>query len=255
VNDLPLWAKMTIEPAIMLVAMLAMAWMTFGQFGARRAAIGQLDTVVFERLRHAMTVTDAVTSFHANLYHLMSVVANETDQKRRDDMAAALSRQMNEVDGLLKALDASLDAAARDLFAAIDKTFASYKSGALSVPDTAKSDASYGAMLMGDADTQFQKLRALLQEFAADLQRQRSDVARNMLASMDDARLAFVIVLGCAVLISAAASFGVSRMTTRPVLALTTMMGRLANGDTSVEVPGRERRDVIGAMAHAVQVF
>src|SRR5581483_3588456 len=156
INDLPLWAKMIIAPAVMLAAMLVLAWMTFGQFGTQRAAIGRLDAVVFERLRHAMAVTDAATSFHANLYHLMAVGANETDQKRRDGMAAALVEQMNKVEALLRALEATLDASARDRFAAIDKTFASYKSGALGVADMAKTDASYGAMLMGDVETQFQ---------------------------------------------------------------------------------------------------
>jgi len=255
IKDLPLWAKMIIAPAVMLAAMLVLAWMTFSQFGTQRAAIGRLDTVVFERLRHAMAVTDAATSFHANLYHLMSVVANETDQKRRDDMAAALAAQMKQVEALLRQLDDTLDATARDRFAAIDKTFAGYKSGALSVADMAKTDASYGAMLMGDADTQFQKLRALLQEFAADLQRQRSDVARAMIAGMDQAWLAFLIVLVAAVVGSAAVSFGVSRMTARPVFALTQTMRTLAGGDTGIEVPNRERRDEIGAMARTVQVF
>ena len=255
INDLPLWAKMIIAPAVMLMAMLVLAWMTFGQFGTQRAAIGRLDTVVFERLRHAMAVTDGATSFHANLYHLMSVAANETDQKRRDDMAAALVAQMAQVEALLRQLDATLDATARDRFAAIDKTFASYKSGALSVADMAKTDAGYGAMLMGDADTQFQKLRASLQGFAADLQGQRSDVARDMIAGMDQARLAFLAVLVGAVLGSAAVSFGVSRMTARPVFALTQTMRALAGGDTGIEVPSRERRDEIGAMARTVQVF
>ncbi|ALG72124.1 chemotaxis protein [Azospirillum thiophilum] len=40
-----------------------------------------------------------------------------------------------------------------------------------------------------------------------------------------------------------------------PILAMTTAMGRLAGGDRSIEVPGVGRRDEIGAMADAVDVF
>jgi methyl-accepting chemotaxis protein len=255
INNLPLWAKMAIAPAAMLAAMLILAWMTFGLFSTQRAAVGRLDAVVFERLRHAMAVTDAATSFHANLYHLMAVGANEADGKRRDDMAAASVQQLKEVETLLRALEATLDVSVRDRFAAIDKTFASYKSGALAVADMAKTDASYGAMLMGDAEVQFQKLRGLLQEFAGELQRERSEVAGEMISGMDRARLAFLSVLACAVLVSAGVSFAVSRMTTRPVVALTKAMGVLAEGDTAVDVPGADRRDEIGAMARTVQVF
>ena len=47
------------------------------------------------------------------------------------------------------------------------------------------------------------------------------------------------------------ALFGVSR----PIARMTATMGRLAEGDAGVEVPGRERRDEIGDMAAAVSVF
>ena len=42
---------------------------------------------------------------------------------------------------------------------------------------------------------------------------------------------------------------------TRPIDHMTAVMGRLAAGDASVEIKGQRRRDEIGAMAHAVQVF
>ncbi len=210
---------------------------------------------MFERLRHAMTVMDAVTSFHAGLYHLMSAAANETDQKHRAAMAEAMVPRMNQVEAEFKALDASLDASARSRFAEIDKTFADYKSGALQVAEMSKTDAAYGAMLMGDADAQFHKLHQLLQDFAGSLQQQRAAVAAGMLDGMDRARLGFLALLAGAVLASAAANFAMSRMTVRPVFALTRVMSALAGGHTAIEVPGRERRDEIGAMARAVQVF
>jgi methyl-accepting chemotaxis protein len=43
--------------------------------------------------------------------------------------------------------------------------------------------------------------------------------------------------------------------TANPVVAMTGVMGRLAAGDTSITVPSRGRRDEIGQMAGAVQVF
>ena len=254
-NNLPLWAKMLIAPVVMLVAMLAMAWMTFDEFGAQRADVRRLDAVVFERLRSAMAVTDSVTSFHANLYHLMSVAANESDQNRRATMADALVPQMAQSEALLKALSDNLDETARTRFAPVAKTFAAYKNGALQVADMSKADAAYGAMLMGDAESQFHKLRGLLQEFVADLQSQRATVAAEMTASMDQTRSRFLAILALAVAASAAATIFISRLTARPVLTLTKMMSALAAGDTSIDVPGRDRRDEIGAMAGAVQVF
>jgi len=47
----------------------------------------------------------------------------------------------------------------------------------------------------------------------------------------------------------------VARSIIRPIEAITTAMDRLAGGDLSVAVPATERRDEVGRMAAAVQVF
>ena len=52
----------------------------------------------------------------------------------------------------------------------------------------------------------------------------------------------------------AAAAFGLLRVS-RPIQAMTGSMSVLATGDATVAVPYRDRRDEIGAMAAAVQVF
>ena len=51
-----------------------------------------------------------------------------------------------------------------------------------------------------------------------------------------------------------AALFG-WRGISRPIENMTAAMGRLAAGDATLDVPGRDRRDEIGAMSAAVQVF
>jgi len=58
-----------------------------------------------------------------------------------------------------------------------------------------------------------------------------------------------------ALVLGALTAFVIGRGITRPVVAMTDAMGALAGGDLAVEVPGRERRDEIGRMAQAVQVF
>jgi methyl-accepting chemotaxis protein len=64
---------------------------------------------------------------------------------------------------------------------------------------------------------------------------------------------AWVIVLG--VLTLAGLTLAVTRSITIPVQEAIGTMGRLAGGDTGVEVTGTERRDEIGDIARAVQTF
>jgi methyl-accepting chemotaxis protein len=60
--------------------------------------------------------------------------------------------------------------------------------------------------------------------------------------------VALLVVAGLGILV-------LNGFVSRPVRRMTELMGRLAEGDASVEIPFRERREEVGAMANAVQVF
>src|SRR5262249_28768173 len=75
-----------------------------------------------------------------------------------------------------------------------------------------------------------------------------------------DARYAGPRALAIGAVIAALALCGLialylNRSVSRPLAAMTAAMGRLAGGDHAVAIVGTERRDEIGAMATAVQVF
>ena len=61
--------------------------------------------------------------------------------------------------------------------------------------------------------------------------------------------------LGISVLLAAGLGMLLARMIATPIRSLTGTMGKLASGDNTVIVPAVDRRDEIGRMAQAVQVF
>jgi methyl-accepting chemotaxis protein len=64
------------------------------------------------------------------------------------------------------------------------------------------------------------------------------------------------ILVTVAILIGAAGlAFLLGRGMSRPLLAITAVMNRLSSGDTTVAIPGGDRRDELGTMALAVDVF
>ncbi len=73
-----------------------------------------------------------------------------------------------------------------------------------------------------------------------------------------DARMTFVIMASLAVfglLTSIGTVVVITRRVAMPLTTMTTVMSRLAENDTSVEVPALDRLDEVGAMARSVQVF
>jgi methyl-accepting chemotaxis protein len=62
-------------------------------------------------------------------------------------------------------------------------------------------------------------------------------------------------LVGAALLLVVGMSLLLGRSILKPIAAMTAAMRRIADGDSSTEIPARERRDEVGAMAQSVQVF
>jgi methyl-accepting chemotaxis protein len=86
------------------------------------------------------------------------------------------------------------------------------------------------------------------------VQTQKATMA-TMLATTGDVRATVLITAGAAMLIGLVLAWAVGRGISRPVRRMTEAMKRLAGGDTTAPVPDTGRKDEIGEMAAAVQVF
>lgn len=73
--------------------------------------------------------------------------------------------------------------------------------------------------------------------------------------SMESSKIFAVIFSIIAIIIGGLSAVGIGRLISRPVLTLTSAMGKLADGDKQSEIPATERLDEIGEMARAVEVF
>ncbi|MCM5558845.1 methyl-accepting chemotaxis protein [Pleomorphomonas sp. JP5] len=63
------------------------------------------------------------------------------------------------------------------------------------------------------------------------------------------------VITAATLLLALVVSIGMSRLVSRPIVSLTQAMARLARGDTDVDLGNNNRRDEIGDMLRAVQVF
>lgn len=113
------------------------------------------------------------------------------------------------------------------------------------------------ASLVGEARGKqyFDRFRQIMADFRAEeeqliVQRKdASDAAREMF---------YTLIIGCIVLalvFGTLLTFMVGNSIASPVTKITDAMSRLAEGDTSVDIAGTERRDEVGDIARATEVF
>lgn len=240
IRDLPLWAKSLIAPAVILVAMLAMAAIACVDLSRQEASVATLNSDAFEGLRSAMAATASAADVHTELYHLTSTAANETDKSKIEAMGKRLQ-------GRLAAIAPQMQGTA--------VPFAGYRKAAQAVIDNTILDAAYGVMMMGEAEQGFAQLRNTLNERSAQAQARRDSVAAGLFAQLTQMRLAFLVLVSVGAAVAVAAALLIARAISRPSQRLTRAMAALAEGDLTTEIPDQQRRDEIGAMAKAVGVF
>jgi len=249
INNLPLWAKSLLAPATMLVAMIALAGIVFVYLSRQETSVAELNDVAFEDLRQSMLATEAVTGFQTDLYHLTSTAANETDKPKIEAIATKLEARLGSIAPQIKLV------AGRSVNPAMGQKFADYDKTVRQVVDNTKLDAAYGVMMMGAAEESFAQLRQLLAQQSERAQERRGQAVAGLLAGFAQMRLTFfaLVLLGAA--LSIAAAFLIARAISTPTVRLTRTMAMLAAGNIEVEIPDQQRRDEIGAMAKAVEVF
>ena len=67
--------------------------------------------------------------------------------------------------------------------------------------------------------------------------------------------LTYVIIISGLVLVMVGGFFAIRAWVSKPLVGLASLMGRLAAGELTAQVTGTERKDEIGSMSRAVQVF
>ncbi len=139
-------------------------------------------------------------------------------------------------------------------FDALWSTYQSDHNGMLALGQNAGPDAA-DAYFTGDMQTAFDRMRNLLDQALADNRRVGDAVATNARTTYVTARRLLVGGLALAIAASILVSLMLVRTVSRPLTDMAQVMRRLARGDVSVSISGLERRDEIGAMAQALEVF
>jgi len=197
-----------------------------------------------------------VWAANANLYRVAAMAANEKDQSSLEKLIKQASASLKDVTEALKTAETAQNgAAADDRFGKLRTSVAGYLKQANDALDMADGDSASALVFIKGAERHFADIAKLTD----DLIRTSNDVRDREIARTDMAleaqRSALVGILGGVALLGVLASFFVGRDISRPVVAMCAAMRELARGHLDVVLPGLDRRDEVGQMAHAVEEF
>jgi diguanylate cyclase (GGDEF)-like protein len=254
-SNLSLSRKVALIPALTLLLMGLMLTIAVHMGEQNTDALRTLDRDVYGPLNRAQTLKDGITLLHTRLFALLSIGNNESNPAAQKANAEALTARLDtEVANVRHFLDVT-GPVAPEFASRLREDFDTYAARVRETVGFATYDASYGALLTGVTDEDFGRLHAGLDALVQSLSRRRTVLMEQAVSDSLNARSQLLGLGVGAVVLALFGSVVVGRGIARPVLSLTSLMNRLALGHTDLTVPGIERRDEVGAMARAVEVF
>jgi methyl-accepting chemotaxis protein len=252
-NDASIAAKSLIAPLISAAILVGIV----GLFLSVHADVRRMDEMKRRATVLAAQADSATIDFtqaHADLYRAVSLksqgvetrIIKEAKQSALELVARAV-RTIDDLGGNALADRRMLDEVARAL--------AAYAKAAKLTADVVEDDAFVAAMDMNDAQQQFSLAKKQIDPLVIETGRVRDRVDAEAMRVLGRAVYQIGSAAGAAILLSLAAALFFGWLVSAPIKAMTAIMKRLASGELTVAIPGRGRRDEVGAMAQAVEVF
>ena len=256
-DDFSLRLKMFLAPSFLLAALVGLAGYTLLLLDSSERHLSELSDVAFERAALVAALDGRFNSVQAHLYQLTSVATNDTKVERKQALAAALGKEIGGISTAFKAVQEATagDAETEPLVAALAKTMKSYGDAGQQVIAMAAFDAATASIFMGAADQAYGEAQKQIDRLEEIVQKRKAEMVAQAHSEIASARLFYVVALGIIAVIAIIATWLVSNRISRPVIVMAGFMRRLAAGERAEETPYAGRRDEIGAIASAVQVF
>lgn len=164
--------------------------------------------------------------------------------------------KVDEVQNKLEIALKNMASFAPDVAKKISGTAETLSEGALDAVDKYMAeDRKSGNKLVEESRMHMMHVQKMLEPLLNNLSDQTATAAVTVLERADAAGNAALALIGIAVILMLAITGVISFIVARPIRTLTEAMSQLADGDTSVELSGKSRRDEIGDMIKAVKVF
>jgi methyl-accepting chemotaxis protein len=245
--------KLAISPAIALLALVTIVASACLILLSLQKDADFLNGTAFARVERVDRVEAAISRANGALYAAIAIASNSKDEKLRAQRSADVQSAFEEISAAVAALQQVSEAGSLDtLTAGLGK----WRKSVDDVLDLMKGgDVANAFIFMDDATTQAQAVANALSRVAQLGNTARLATFEAMRAKMGQATTGFLIAAVLVVLLVALGNMLIGRAIAGPVVSLTRVMSRLASGQLDEAIAGADRRDEIGEMAKAVEVF
>ena len=256
-NNLSIQIKASAASAVLLICLLGLGANAYVTSTKSAEGLRVLSREIEGKLQAVSNVSDAIVTTHMKIFRYVSWASNSVSPKLLNALYGQITSDLSELSVRIDELSRRPDLSAEEK-ASLQDLAAKWKkciSRAKDTIDVGQTDAAMATMMLGQTDDGFKVVYSDIQKMSLKTISAANAIRNSLYA--DAERTKEVIILGTVLgfVVSAFVTFMVGASIVRPIKSITAVMQQLSAGKTDVEIGHRDRRDEIGQMVQAIDVF
>jgi methyl-accepting chemotaxis protein len=254
IKNISLSWKVQLAPAFLILVLVSVGAYALQALRSNQTAVDALFSGPVRQSELATDLTTAAWIAHAKLYRLAATAANEKDDQKVAAFAKEASAAAAKVSDALKAVEDAQGGLRAEAFGKLKAAVAGYLKQSKNAVEMADGDPGSALMFIKGAERNFSEIEKLTDDLIARSNDSKDREIARAGIRLEEEQFTLMGVLVVA-FVGIVFSFLIGRNISRPVVAMSKAMRELAMGNFEVRLPGLDRRDEVGQMAHAIQEF
>ena len=256
-DDLPIQFKASLASALLLLCLLALGANAYLTSKRSAAGLRVLSTELVPKEQAFSAVGAAVVSTHMKIFRYVSWASNGITEKLLKPLEEEILGELDATSARMAALNqrSDLSESERSAFGGLTTKWQACQAQARDTIDVGRTDPAMATMMIGQTDDSFEAVDADLRKMSQSLFANASALQSRLTSDAQRNQQVVVWVTALGLLISVAVALVIGRSIVRPIRSITQVMQRLSTGETQVGIDHAARRDEIGKMVEAIEVF
>jgi methyl-accepting chemotaxis protein len=222
---------------------------------AQQSAIDEIFNGRFKSYQEAAAINESITDAHGSMYRLIAWARANYDPNKIDALGKT---QLERIDSVIATIGNRVKLAAsegeKERYTKALAQAVEYRKAVFSVVDFAGIDLNTATMAMGTVEDKYSVFAETLHAFQRDGAERSQASFDSAMAAYAKVLILFVVVFGAGLALSALVMISVNRLVSAPIRATTDVIGILAEGDLTRDVPV-ESTDELGRMAGSLNTM
>ncbi len=256
-NNLSIQIKASAASALLLICLLGLGANAYLTSTRSAEGLQVLTNQLIPKQQAFSQVSEAVVATHMKIFRYVSWASNGVSDILLKPLYAEINSDLDSVSNRIAALAKRPDLSSleRAAMQGLLAKWQSCKNQAKDTIDIGQTDAAMATMMLGQTDDTFKAVDTDLQDLSDAISYTASNMSTQLYSAAEWNKSLIIQITLAGILISTFVAIVVGRSIVRPIESITDVMQRLSAGEINVDIGHRDRRDEIGRMVDAIDVF